>query len=159
MEMGWGYGTDVRTDGNFPPCSKGRRPLRVHCPRRPLKPDRPTPFVRTKKAPLDLSLFSQVFILVAVFVESLVVISRGVNHFRITRALRPVFLIDCRYARGVRRFVRQILFSLPPVLEMTVLLLFFNFIFAILGNSLFSSTDVYFGTFSQSIVSLFVLLS
>ena len=136
-------------------------------------------------------------VLCVVFIEALVVICRGENHLRFTRALRPIFFMvsdvptttspwnrrfcinytpavwlihmfertvemspqDCRYARGVRRFVRQILLSLPPVIEMCILLLFFNFIFAILGNSLFLGSDKFFGNLRTSIVSLFVLFS
>jgi two pore calcium channel protein 1 len=37
------------------------------------------------------------------FVEAVVVLVRGNNHFRVTRALRPIFLIDNYYCGGVRR--------------------------------------------------------
>merc|ERR1719334_1116534 len=113
----------------------------------------PQVFLRHKR-----SMF-KVVVLIVVSIEAFAVIISGSNHFRITRALRPLFLIDCRYARGVRRFVRQILLSLPAVIEMCILLLFFNFIFAILGNSLFSNTDQFFPNLETSFVSLFVLFS
>ncbi|CAH3151579.1 unnamed protein product [Pocillopora meandrina] len=38
-----------------------------------------------------------------VFVEAIVVLVRRENHFRVTRSLRPLFLIDTRYCSGVRR--------------------------------------------------------
>ncbi|XP_064612254.1 LOW QUALITY PROTEIN: two pore channel protein 1-like [Liolophura sinensis] len=95
------------------------------------------------------------------FVEAIVVLIRQTNHFRVTRALRPLFLLDSYYCRSVRRFARQILQSLPPILDMIVLLLFFMLIFSILGFYLFSpiAKDQYFSTIQDSFVSLFVLLT
>ncbi|KAH9376766.1 hypothetical protein HPB48_010938 [Haemaphysalis longicornis] len=93
----------------------------------------------------------------------MVVAARQATHFRILRALRPIFLIDNHYLGGVRRLTRQILQSLPPVFDMLVILFFFMTLFAILGEyhmyvhslSLFQ----YFRTFYNSIVNLFVLLT
>lgn len=50
--------------------------------------------------------------------EAFVVLLRQCSHFRVTRALRPIFLVDTRHCGGVRRFIRQILQSLPPILDM-----------------------------------------
>ncbi len=36
-------------------------------------------------------------------IEAFVVMFRSTNHFRITRALRPIFLIDNHFCGGVRR--------------------------------------------------------
>ena len=36
-------------------------------------------------------------------IEALVVLIRADNHFRVTRALRPIFLIDNHFFGGVRR--------------------------------------------------------
>lgn len=47
--------------------------------------------------------FFQSFTLAIMFIESVVVLIRQTNHFRVTRALRPLFLIDTHYFRGVRR--------------------------------------------------------
>ena len=52
-------------------------------------------------APFFFSL--QTLVLSVVFVEAVVVIIRQTNHFRVTRALRPMFLLDSYYVRGVRR--------------------------------------------------------
>ncbi|XP_013381725.1 two pore calcium channel protein 1 [Lingula anatina] len=100
-------------------------------------------------------------LLFLMFTEAIVVLSRQSNHFRVTRALRPLFLLDSHYARGVRRFVRQILQSLPPILDMIALLLFFMLIFSILGFYLFSTNpdDPFFKTIQSSFISLFVLLT
>ncbi|XP_063059065.1 two pore channel protein 1 isoform X2 [Engraulis encrasicolus] len=95
------------------------------------------------------------------FIEAIVVLVRQTSHLRVTRALRPIFLVDCRYCGAVRRNLRQIFQSLPPFIDILLLLLFFMVIFAILGFFLFSSNPVdrYFDTLENSIVSLFVLLT
>jgi 2-keto-4-pentenoate hydratase len=56
----------------------------------------------------------QAVILVIMFTEAVTVMIRQESHFRVTRALRPVFLLDAHYCRGVRRLVianRQLLIS------------------------------------------------
>ncbi|XP_057688260.1 two pore channel protein 1-like [Corythoichthys intestinalis] len=100
-------------------------------------------------------------VLLLQFVEAIVVLVRQTSHMRVTRALRPIFLVDCRYCGAVRRNLRQIFQSLPPFIDILLLLLFFMVIFAILGFCLFStnSSDPYFNTLENSMVSLFVLLT
>ncbi|MEE6517012.1 hypothetical protein FKM82_026886 [Ascaphus truei] len=100
-------------------------------------------------------------VLVVQFIEAIVVLVRQTSHMRVTRALRPIFLVDCRYCGAVRRNLRQIFQSLPPFIDILLLLLFFMVIFAILGFYLFSpnSADPYFSTLENSLVSLFVLLT
>uniref|UniRef100_A0A8C5DLS2 Ion transport domain-containing protein n=1 Tax=Gouania willdenowi TaxID=441366 RepID=A0A8C5DLS2_GOUWI len=100
-------------------------------------------------------------VLLLQFVEAIVVLIRQTSHLRVTRALRPIFLVDCRYCGAVRRNLRQIFQSLPPFIDILLLLLFFMVIFAILGFCLFStnSSDPYFNTLENSLVSLFVLLT
>ncbi|KAG8596707.1 hypothetical protein GDO81_002018 [Engystomops pustulosus] len=101
------------------------------------------------------------FVLFVQFVEAIVVLIRQTSHVRVTRALRPIFLVDCRYCGAVRRNLRQIFQSLPPFIDILLLLLFFMVIFAILGFYLFSPnpSDPYFSTLENSLVSLFVLLT
>uniref|UniRef100_A0A8C5B3V5 Two pore segment channel 1 n=1 Tax=Gadus morhua TaxID=8049 RepID=A0A8C5B3V5_GADMO len=77
-------------------------------------------------------------VLMLQFVEAIVVLVRQTSHLRVTRALRPIFLVDCRYCGAVRRNLRQIFQSLPPFIDILLLLLFFMVIFAILGFCLFS---------------------
>ncbi|XP_030273059.1 two pore calcium channel protein 1 isoform X3 [Sparus aurata] len=100
-------------------------------------------------------------VLLLQFVEAIVVLIRQTSHVRVTRALRPIFLVDCRYCGAVRRNLRQIFQSLPPFIDILLLLLFFMVIFAILGFCLFSpnTSDPYFSTLENSLVSLFVLLT
>ncbi|XP_061762424.1 two pore channel protein 1 isoform X2 [Nerophis ophidion] len=100
-------------------------------------------------------------VLLLQFVEAIVVLVRQTSHLRVTRALRPIFLVDCRYCGAVRRNLRQIFQSLPPFIDILLLLLFFMVIFAILGFCLFSTNaaDPYFNTLENSMVSLFVLLT
>ncbi|XP_055080265.1 two pore channel protein 1 isoform X2 [Periophthalmus magnuspinnatus] len=100
-------------------------------------------------------------VLLLQFVEAIVVLIRQTSHMRVTRALRPIFLVDCRYCGAVRRNLRQIFQSLPPFIDILLLLLFFMVIFAILGFCLFSTNtaDPYFNTLENSLVSLFVLLT
>ncbi|XP_066545157.1 two pore channel protein 1 isoform X1 [Amia ocellicauda] len=100
-------------------------------------------------------------VLLLQFVEAIVVLVRQTSHVRVTRALRPIFLVDCRYCGAVRRNLRQIFQSLPPFIDILLLLLFFMVIFSILGFYLFShnAANQYFNTLENSIVSLFVLLT
>uniref|UniRef100_A0AAX7V156 Ion transport domain-containing protein n=1 Tax=Astatotilapia calliptera TaxID=8154 RepID=A0AAX7V156_ASTCA len=74
-------------------------------------------------------------VLLVQFVEAIVVLIRQTSHMRVTRALRPIFLVDCRYCGAVRRNLRQIFQSLPPFIDILLLLLFFMVIFAILGKT------------------------
>uniref|UniRef100_A0A8C7CJ05 Two pore segment channel 1 n=1 Tax=Oncorhynchus kisutch TaxID=8019 RepID=A0A8C7CJ05_ONCKI len=99
-------------------------------------------------------------VLLLQFVEAIVVLIRQTSHLRVTRALRPIFLVDCRYCGAVRRNLRQIFQSLPPFIDILLLLLFFMVIFGTVSYCfvwLFSSQ--YFNTLENSIVSLFVLLT
>uniref|UniRef100_A0A8C8YLQ3 Two pore segment channel 1 n=1 Tax=Prolemur simus TaxID=1328070 RepID=A0A8C8YLQ3_PROSS len=114
-------------------------------------------FIRHKRTMVKTS------VLVVQFVEAIVVLVRQTSHVRVTRALRCIFLVDCRYCGGVRRNLRQIFQSLPPFMDILLLLLFFMVIFAILGE--FSAppgpswSPKYFSSLENSIVSLFVLLT
>ncbi|CAG9815106.1 unnamed protein product [Phaedon cochleariae] len=94
-------------------------------------------------------------------VEAITVLIRQSSHFRATRALRPIFLVDTRACGAVRRYIRQILQSLPPILDMLGLLMFFVCSYALLGYFLFSGheTNLYFRTLGDSFVSMFVLLT
>ncbi|NWX41283.1 TPC1 protein, partial [Steatornis caripensis] len=95
------------------------------------------------------------------FIEAIVVLVRQTSHVRITRALRCIFLVDCRYCGAVRRNLRQIFQSLPPFIDILLLLLFFMVIFAILGEYLWKVNFFfqYFNTLENSLVNLFVLLT
>ncbi|XP_031828550.1 two pore segment channel 1 isoform X2 [Nomia melanderi] len=97
--------------------------------------------------------------LVIMFLEAMTVLVRQSSHFRVTRALRPIFLIDTKCFGGVRRFIRQILQTLPPILDMLGLLLFFITLYTVLGYYMFSEMNRYFCTLQDSFVSLFVLLT
>ncbi|XP_014770199.2 two pore channel protein 1 isoform X1 [Octopus bimaculoides] len=103
----------------------------------------------------------KMFLLLVMLVEAFVMICRQKNHLRVTRAVRPFFLMDSYYCKGVRRFTRQIFQSLRPIFDMLLLLLFFMLIFSILGFYLFSDIKdyTYFSTIQDSFVSLFVLLT
>uniref|UniRef100_A0A8C5TS95 Two pore segment channel 1 n=1 Tax=Malurus cyaneus samueli TaxID=2593467 RepID=A0A8C5TS95_9PASS len=95
-------------------------------------------------------------VLLVQFIEAIVVLVRQTSHVRITRALRCIFLVDCRYCGAVRRNLRQIFQSLPPFIDILLLLLFFMVIFAILGELYLWK---YFNTLENSLVNLFVLLT
>lgn len=51
-----------------------------------------------------LLLLAQTCVLLLQFVEAIVVLIRQTSHVRVTRALRPIFLVDCRYCGAVRRY-------------------------------------------------------
>uniref|UniRef100_A0A6I8MZV1 Two pore segment channel 1 n=1 Tax=Ornithorhynchus anatinus TaxID=9258 RepID=A0A6I8MZV1_ORNAN len=95
-------------------------------------------------------------VLLVQFIEAIVVLVRQTSHVRVTRALRCIFLVDCRYCGAVRRNLRQIFQSLPPFIDILLLLLFFMVIFAVLGQC---PPLPYFSSLENSIVNLFVLLT
>lgn len=99
--------------------------------------------------------------LLVMILEAVIVLIRRESHFRVTRALRPIFIVDTNVCGNVRRFIRQILQSLPPILDMLGLLMFFMCTYALLGYFLFSQhhTNLYFKTLTDSFVSMFVLLT
>ncbi|KAK6620619.1 hypothetical protein RUM43_010911 [Polyplax serrata] len=99
--------------------------------------------------------------LVIMFIEAVTVVIRQSSHFRVTRALRPIFIVDTKHCGEVRRFIRQIFQSLPPILDMMGLLLLFVSIYSLLGFFLFSSDprDKHFTSLEDSFISLFVLLT
>ncbi|XP_053616842.1 two pore channel protein 1-like isoform X2 [Plodia interpunctella] len=99
--------------------------------------------------------------LLIMLLEAVVVLCRQSSHFRVTRALRPIFLVDTRHFGGVRRFIRQILQSLPPIIDMLGLLMFFVATYSLLGYYLFSEhiDNGHFRTISDCFVSMFVLLT
>ncbi|XP_075914145.1 two pore calcium channel protein 1-like [Petromyzon marinus] len=80
---------------------------------------------------------------------------------RLTRALRPIYLVQTHHCRAVRRNLEQMIQSLPPILDMLTLLLYFMVIFAILGFYFFSGNedDPYFKTLDHSLVNLFILFT
>jgi len=99
--------------------------------------------------------------LVIMVAETIVVLVRQSSHFRVTRALRPIFVIDNYYFGGVRRYLRQVLQSVPPAIDMLGLILFVMLFFSILGFYLFGTNvnDPYFSTLQQAFLSLFILLT
>lgn len=101
----------------------------------------------------------QCFTLIIMFLEAMTILVRQSSHFRVTRALRPIFLIDTKYCGAVRRFIRQILLTLPPILDMLGLLFFLIIVYTVLGYYLFSEMNRNFSTLQDSFVSLFVLLT
>ena len=102
--------------------------------------------------------------LVVMIAEAVTVIIRNKTHFRVTRALRVLFVTDTYYCGGVRRFLRQIFKSLPPILDMLGLLIFIMLIYSVLGFYMFGPTATkpgspYFHSFLLSFINLFVLLT
>lgn len=103
-------------------------------------------------------------VLVEMLIEAIVVFTRQQSHFRITRAVRPLFLCDNYYLRGVRRFLRLILKSMPPILDIIGLMMFIIIIYSIYGFYLLGpdssdSGSPYFRTLTSSFINLFVLLT
>ena len=101
---------------------------------------------------------------IVMLVEAAIVMTRSKPHWRLTRALRPVFLIENHFMTGVRRFLRQLFESLPPILDIMGLTLFMITIYSVLGFYLlgptkYSSGSPYFQSLSDSMLNLFVLLT
>ena len=61
--------------------------------------------------------------------------------FRIGRIFRVLVVLDTKYCGGVRRMSREILRSLPQILDIIGLLLFIILIYSLLGFYLFGATD------------------
>ena len=64
-----------------------------------------TPLVLSLTLPFLVMLLLQTVVLAVMYVEVITVLIRQQNHFRITRALRPLFFIDNYLMSGVRRYV------------------------------------------------------
>lgn len=96
-------------------------------------------------------------VLFAMIIEAIVIFSRQVGHARYSRALRPIFLIDNHYCNGIRRVVRQIFQSIPPILDMFLLSMFFMFVFSIFGFFLLASDNTNFSDMPATIGNLLIL--
>jgi len=109
----------------------------------------------------DLAKLALTLVLIA---EAVFVMVRRKPHWRFTRALRPVFLIENHFMTGVRRFLRQLMESLPPILDIMGLMMFMITIYSVLGFYLLGPTanspgSPFFQSLSDSMVNLFVLLT
>eukprot|EP00092_Neocalanus_flemingeri_P018250 GFUD01019751.1.p1 GENE.GFUD01019751.1~~GFUD01019751.1.p1 ORF type:complete len:800 (-),score=175.20 GFUD01019751.1:41-2440(-) len=103
-------------------------------------------------------------LILVLLVEAVVVMVRKKPHWRLTRALRPVFLVENHFMSGLRRFLRQLVESLPPILDIMGLMLFMITIYSVLGFYLLGPTKTipgspYFQSLTDSMVNLFVLLT
>ncbi|KYM97934.1 Two pore calcium channel protein 1 [Cyphomyrmex costatus] len=98
-------------------------------------------------------------ILVVMFCEITTILVRQSLHIRVTRALRPIFLIDTKYCGGVRRFIRKVFLTVNSVSEMICLLYFLIFIFALTGYCMFNKENTYFSELWLSYLNLFILLT
>lgn len=100
---------------------------------------------------------TKVIVLLIMIIEAIVVFSRRVGHARYSRALRPIFIIDNHYCNGIRRVVRQIFQSIPPILDMFLLAMFFMFVFSIFGFFLLATDNPYFTDMPTTVGNLLVL--
>lgn len=100
---------------------------------------------------------AKLLVLVSMNCEALVIFFRHSMHARYSRALRPIFLIDNHYCHGLRRAVRQIFQSLPPIIDMFTLALFFMFVFSIFGFYMFAANNHYFSDMPSTVGNLLVL--
>lgn len=100
---------------------------------------------------------AKLLILVAMNCEAFAIFFRHSIHARYSRALRPIFLIDNHYCHGLRRAVRQIFQSLPPIIDMFTLALFFMFVFSIFGFYMFAANNHYFDDMPSTVGNLLVL--
>ena len=100
---------------------------------------------------------TKLIVLLAMNLEAVFILLRHSTHPRYSRALRPIFLMDNHYCHGLRRAVRQIFQSLPPIIDMFTLALFFMFIFSIFGFYMFASNNYYFSDMPATIGNLLIL--
>ncbi|XP_065919465.1 two pore channel protein 1-like isoform X2 [Dysidea avara] len=93
------------------------------------------------------------------FADAVVVLGQNKSHFRGTRALRPLFLLDTNLLTGVRRLLRQILQCMGQIADVLCQMFFFILIFAISGYYLFatdSPTNFQFRLLRESLISLYI---
>eukprot|EP00117_Sycon_ciliatum_P038382 scpid34018/ scgid28531/ Two pore calcium channel protein 1; Voltage-dependent calcium channel protein TPC1 len=117
----------------------------------------------------ERKLILKILLSVELLIEAIVVLARQKHHLRFMRAFRPIFIIDNKFATGIKRVLYEIIQSLPPVIEILVLLITFITTFAVMGYYLFGTqrTDTYtndshnwyFYSFQDSWVNLFILLT
>lgn len=100
---------------------------------------------------------TKLIVLVTMNLEAIVIFLRRSIHARYSRALRPIFLIDNHYCHSLRRAVRQIFQSLPPIIDMFTLVIFFMFVFSIFGFYMFAAHNPYFSTMPTTIGNLLLL--
>ncbi len=62
------------------------------------------------------SIFLQSLITIVMYMEVLAVLIRQRSHIRITRVLRPIFVLDTYYFGGVRRYVLLLMRPLNSVM-------------------------------------------
>lgn len=100
-------------------------------------------------------------IILAACIECLMLLVQNDFHFRITRMLRPFFLIDSPYSTGVRRVLREIFQALVPIMDVLLLFMVFIFMFAMMAFHAFASIkdDPSFGSLRDSFVNLFILVT
>jgi two pore calcium channel protein 1 len=108
------------------------------------------------------------FLIVEMLIEALVVIIRESPHLRFMRAFRPVFLFTNRYTNGMKRVLTEILESMPPVIDVLILLFFFVTTLSVVGFYWFSEghsnntythdlKNWYFEDLAGSWINLFIL--
>lgn len=100
---------------------------------------------------------SKLVVMVLMNLETIIILLRHSIHARYSRALRPIFLLDNHYCHGLRRAVRQIFQSLPPIIDMFTLAMFFMFVFSIFGFYMFASNNHYFSDMPKTVGNLLVL--
>ncbi|XP_019850100.1 PREDICTED: two pore calcium channel protein 1-like [Amphimedon queenslandica] len=94
----------------------------------------------------------EIFVLLAKPTES--------RHVRISRALRPFFLLDTYLMYGVRRVVRQIFQCLKYIIDVMLVLFFLVAVFALVGYFLFTNINpTYFHGLKISVISMIVTLT
>ena len=52
---------------------------------------------------IEMCAYTQILVLGVMFAEALAILSRNQRHFRVTRALRPLLLLDTHFMMGARR--------------------------------------------------------
>ncbi|KJE93346.1 hypothetical protein, variant 1 [Capsaspora owczarzaki ATCC 30864] len=104
---------------------------------------------------------SKLLIVVVMVADTIAILLVPSPYARFGRSLRPFFLIDNQYSSRVRRVFRQIALSLPPIVDMLVILLVLVLLFGLAGFYLFSSDPGAdgFATFGTTLVSLSVLIT
>ncbi|XP_065892312.1 two pore calcium channel protein 1-like isoform X2 [Dysidea avara] len=93
-------------------------------------------------------------------VEAIVILGRNSQSFNITRALRPVFLLDTQVMTDVKRVLHQIQKCLGPIFDVLCYIFFIISLVGASGYYVFGSTpELYqFETLGRSIINLFFIV-
>lgn len=75
---------------------------------------------------------------------------------RILRVSRIFKMLKSKKLEGINKIIKTLFYSIPAILNVTLVLMLVYFIYAVLGVFLFKSTDAQFNNFGSAVLYLFI---